>query len=616
MTARQRGTPAVAARQNNGPYNYARQGSADEREGLYSDAYGDRGYLSSRGGGVRDSHFEGPDFMSNQQGHRSRTDSNVSLPIEGVRITRSPMPSNSNESRGRGASMSSSPNHMYRDDNRPRSGHSNSATSRDKLYYGANDYQPPQFPQNPYAGSRHSIAVETQDRSSRPNSRTQSPVPPYPSTPPPQHRYDSLSPDQSRQRSNISRQMQDEQDQRTSEYPYQLAPLKFSPQSQAQESHNLLAGTPFDEFANSPETEHFKISPPAPRRPPPLPPSRHNNQSNHTKADHSRASMYNPALKERSQSSHETDIPVRNSSNRDSADDEWPLENVIEFLRQSGFGEPWQQAFRSADIHGEKFRACASFPEAKKLVHVPQEAHQPQHGRTLFKLITLIRKVLNPDSDTPDSETSTPARPIEVPRRVSLDHEKLPTRRDTAPATDARPLSSNINLPSPDSPDLPSLPGSARFTPRHNSEQLPPAGLPVGPPAPKLQAPPPPKNRSPQDIKRPMSPIVGDMRQQPQFQQSPFLVQYSNRHSKNFSTDSNLSDQSLRSTNPPARSSQDFQDILQRAVKDGAIVPQKRIDKKKSHEQMSKPGIFSRFFQRDKPKEVVADFVFTLYKRT
>jgi hypothetical protein len=256
------------------------------------------------------------------------------------------------------------------------------------------------------------------------------------------------------------------------------------------------------------------------------------------------------------------------------------------------------------------FHACASFPEAKKLVHVPQEAHQPQHGKTFFKLITLIRKVLNPDSDTPDSETSTPTvRQTEGgARQLSTDHERQPIRRETAPPTGTRPLSSNINLPSPDSPDLPPIPNSARLGTRHPIEQLPPSSLAIGPPAPKLQAPPPPRNRSPNDTKRPMSPNVGDMRHQPQIQQNPFLAQYNNRHSKNFSTDSNFSDQSPR--NQPARSSQDFQDILSRAAKDGVIVPQRRVDKKKSHEQMSKPGLFSRFFQRDKSKDVVADFVF------
>ena len=82
------------------------------------------------------------------------------------------------------------------------------------------------------------------------------------------------------------------------------------------------------------------------------------------------------------------------------------------------------------------------------------------------------------------------------------------------------------------------------------------------------------------------------------------MNQYNPRHSKKISSDSNQSEQSLRTSQP---TSQDFQDILQRVGKDGTIVAQKRVDKKKSHEQMSKPGLFSRFFL--KSKEVVADLV-------
>jgi len=70
-----------------------------------------------------------------------------------------------------------------------------------------------------------------------------------------------------------------------------------------------------------------------------------------------------------------------------------------------------------------------------------------------------------------------------------------------------------------------------------------------------------------------------------------------------------LSNESLKSTQQQTRSSRDFNDILERAGKEGVIVPQKKIDKKKSHEQMSKPGLFSRIFQRDKPKETIADMV-------
>ena len=493
--------------------------------------------------------------------------------------------------------MSSSPNRVYRDDNRPRSGQSNSA-SRDRLYYTPSDYLPPQFPQNPYAAnSRHSIAVESNQeggaRRSQPNSRTQSPIPPYPSTPPPQHRYESLSPDQSRSRGNFTRQIQTEQDQ----HPYQLAPLNFSTPRE-KESYKLLAGTRFDDLANSPDTERFKISPPAPVRPPPPPPARHNKPSPHSNGDHSRASIYLPGTL----SSNETDTPVRNATYRDSVDEEWPLEAVVEFLRLNGFGDPWQQAFRAADIHGEKFRACTSLPEARKLINMSQEAHQPLHGKTLFKLITLIRKRLNPDSDTPDSETTpTPRSGDRLP-----EPERQPLRSQTAPAGAVRPLQSNINLPSPDSPDPPSLPTSARLGPRRSSEQVGPSVGRIDHPPPKLQPPPPPRKTSPQDSKRPMSPSVGDSRPQTHTPQSQFLNQYNNRHSKNISTDSNQSEQSPRPNQAP-RSSQDFQDILLRVGKDGTIVPQNRVDKKKSHEQMSKPGLFSRFFL--KSKEVVADLV-------
>ena len=119
------------------------------------------------------------------------------------------------------------------------------------------------------------------------------------------------------------------------------------------------------------------------------------------------------------QAVNDAELLTRTPSGKDNAEEYWTLERVIEFLRQNGFGEAWQQAFRDADIHGDKFRACASFPEAKKLVHFPPEAHQPQHGRTLFKLITIIRKVLNPASATPYSEPSTPTPPRNVgrPRR-------------------------------------------------------------------------------------------------------------------------------------------------------------------------------------------------------
>ena len=599
MTARQRGPPVSATRSTGGLYNYPRQGTGDDREGQYNDTYNDRGYVNPRGRGIRNGHLEVIDnSVAHQNGYRPRTDSNVSLPVESNRIPRLQHPE---ESRGRGASMNTSPNRMYRDDNRPRSGHSNNASTRDKPYFTPGDYQPPQFPQNPHGGQRQSSIVDkNQDggtRRSRPNSRTQSPNPPYPSTPSQQHRYDGLTPDQSRPRGNFTQQIQTEQEQN---YSYQLAPLKFST-PRAQESYKLLAGTQFDDITNSPDSEHFKHSPPASMRPPPPPPPRHNKSSTQANVDHSRTSIYLQGTL----STADAETPPRSASNRDSADEEWPLEQVIEFLRVNGFGEPWQQAFRAADIHGEKFRACSSFPDAKKLVNI-QEAHQPIHGKTLFKLITLIRKVLNPDSDTPDSETSLPTpRRADRPRRVS-DNEGPPLRSLTAPVTGARPLASNINLPSPDSPDTPLLPNSAKLFPRHNSEQFGHAyvGGGIDRPTPKLKAPPPPRARSPQSNKRPMSPTVGDARQPPQNQ---FLVQYNNRHSKNFSTDSN---QSERSANHPVRSSQDFQEILRTVGKDGSIVPQKRVDKKKSHEQMSKGGIFSRFFP-SRAKDVVVEVVHT-----
>jgi hypothetical protein len=176
---------------------------------------------------------------------------------------------------------------------------------------------------------------------------------------------------------------------------------------------------------------------------------------------------------------------------------------------------------------------------------------------------------------------------------------------------------SNPNLQSPDSPELPPLPQSARH-PRHNGEHAtfgpPPGRHDARPPPPKLQPPPPPRALSPQNAKRPMSPTVVE-RQPSNIPPSSYLSQF-NRHSKNTSVDSTLSDQSLRSaTMQPARSSQDFQDLLQRVERSNphAIVPQKsQMGKKKSYDQMptSKPGIFQRIFQRgDKPKDISADSV-------
>src|SRR5271154_4681224 len=103
MTSRQRGPPMVSTRQTNGPYNYTRQGTTEERESIYNDPYGDRSYLSARGGSGREGHLEGDGSMSNQYAYRSRTDSNSSLPIENARIPRAQM--TPEESRGRGSSM-------------------------------------------------------------------------------------------------------------------------------------------------------------------------------------------------------------------------------------------------------------------------------------------------------------------------------------------------------------------------------------------------------------------------------------------------------------------------------------------------------------------------------
>lgn len=613
MTARQRAPPPASNRPNNVPYNYSRPPNSDDRDALFSDPHGDRGYVSTLRGG---SYIEtGDASMLNQySSYRSRTESNASLPVDAGRMPRSQITSNADDSKGRGPSLSASPNRIYRDDGRPRSGPSTgTASSREKLYYGTDDFQPPQFPHNPFVGSRQSIALENQDpqaRRSRPNSRTASPIPGYPSTPPPtQHRFDSSTPEHGRPRTNtLGRSVQGESDPRLSEHPYQLPPLKFSP-PRTKDPYDFLSVPPLDETDPSPEMEAVKHSPPVPSRPPPPPPPRQNLPAPQNSVEHLSPSIpWNP-------SNDGPDALARISTNKDGAE-EWTLENVIEFLRQNGFGEAWQQAFRDADIHGEKFRACASFPEAKKLVHVPQEAQQPQHGRTLFKLITIIRKVLNPDSDTPDSETSTPTSRSQEHLRRASDHEKRPFRRETTPNTvtpNSYPVS-NPSLPSPDSPVLPPLSSSTRPGPRQKADRYttfatPPIRYEVPP---KLQPPPAPRVRSPQDAKRPLSPNVGDIRP-PHASQGPFLGQY-NRHSKNISTDSNISDQSLRSLGHPTRSSQDFQEVLQRLGKDGAIAPQKRLDKKKSHEQMSKPGLFQRFFQRDKSKEIVADVV-SFHKR-
>jgi hypothetical protein len=589
MSSRQRGPPPGQGRNPNLPYGYGRRSSTDDREGLYNEMLGDRVHLSPRTGG-RDGHFDSPDpSMSNQQGYRIRPESNGMLLSDNNRYARSQIASNTDEVRARGSSISSSPNRTYREDPRLRSGQSNlTASAREKLYYPGTEYQPPQFPQHPFAGSRQSVAIENQEgRRSRPNSRTQSPLPPYPSTPPPvQHpRNGSSTPDQVRARgSSNSRQTLPEI--KTADNPYQLAPLHFSPPRSREDPYSLLAGTPFDELATPVDSDKAKPSPPVPLRAPPPPPPRHPSQSPRP----TQKVPPSPAPQEPEASG------LQNSVDRGSTDEEWTLDNVIEFLKLNGFGDSWQQAFRDADIHGEKFRACANYQEAKKLL--PHEAHQTQGGRTLFKLITLIRKVLNPDSDTPDSETSGP-------------NPRPPDRVQTAP-----PPSVNTISASPESP-LPQVPKTVRQAPRQHLESHATFGPPPGrhePPAPKLQAPPPPRARSPQDTKRPLSPNVSENRQQSPYSVNPMnqsLTSF-NRHSKNVSNDSIYSDGSLRSGNQPARSSQDFQDMLRRIGQEGVIAPQKRIDKKKSHEQMSKPGLIARFFgskDRDKSKDISAESV-------
>ena len=154
--------------------------------------------------------------------------------------------------------------------------------------------------------------------------------------------------------------------------------------------------------------------------------------------------------------------------------------------------------------------------------------------------------MLNPDSDTPDSETSTPTpRNSDRPRRLS-DYERPSVRRElsrqqgiktsslcqflifrrqfllrlscrhyhqqgrplamsprcgvytlTPSANDLKVPMSQVHISSPVSPDFP--PTSARLAPRYPEQQAS-----FGPPpiryeysAPKLQAPPPPRARSP-----------------------------------------------------------------------------------------------------------------------
>src|SRR5271154_4813046 len=162
MTSRQRGPPP----QSNGrppintSYNYTRQPppTKDDRDTLYIEAHGDRGYVSTTRANARE-HIEPAEPTIANPYYRSRTESNVS--VQGGEVPRVPRAHVPDDSKARGSSMSSSPNRSYREDTRPRSGQSNApptASSREKLYYTSNEFQPPLFPQNPYGATRHSVA--------------------------------------------------------------------------------------------------------------------------------------------------------------------------------------------------------------------------------------------------------------------------------------------------------------------------------------------------------------------------------------------------------------------------------------------------------------------------
>ena len=586
MTSRERGPSHSSVRPPNGRGTtiWGRRGSGEEWEALYIEPIpSDRDYRSSR-----DSSSQGrqdvSDYSPHTQYYRPRHESNASLHSEyGGRQPRQGLTSPLEDPRLR---VSPSPNRMYKEEGRPRPEHLN--LSRDKQYYGSTDYQPPQFPQNPYSGSRPvsgSIEGQGSARGSRPGSRNQSPVPPYPSTPPLNyHRNENGS---SERISSISGSRFADPP-RTPENPYQLAPLKFSPPGI---KDSLLGNTHFDDFIDKGEV---KMSPPPPSRPPPAPPSRH---------------PFPPGLSPRTletprSSTIESDSGTRITSLRSNVDEDWTMENVIEFLRKNGFSEPWQQAFRDARIYGDRFRACTSLREARKLVNIPQDT-----DRKLPRLITLIRKATDPDSDLQESETasstSRPIPPIPPEKDRSPEIERRPIRSQTAPA--------NNYAQSPEAASAPPLPPPRQFV-RQNSEQpyttyVSPATRPEV--ITQKAQPQPPRARSPLESKRPLSPIT-DPRQTRAQSQTPFLGQY-NRHSKNMSNGSDLSDQSLRSVNQQTRSSQDFNDMISRLSKEGTIVPPKRVDKKKSHEQMSKPGLISRLFRTDKSKEVPPDLVINIY---
>src|SRR5436853_2803248 len=141
MSSRQRGLPIGQGRNPNLQYGYGRRSSTDDREGMHNEMLGDRAHLSPRIGG-RDGHFDNPDpSMSSQQGYRIRPESNGMLLSDNSRYPRSQNASNTDETRARGSSMSSSPNHTYRVDPRLRSAQSNlTASAREKMYYPGNEY--------------------------------------------------------------------------------------------------------------------------------------------------------------------------------------------------------------------------------------------------------------------------------------------------------------------------------------------------------------------------------------------------------------------------------------------------------------------------------------------
>jgi hypothetical protein len=561
MTARPRG-PSYT---NNGrtptnahsPYVYGRRGSGEEWEPLYLDVTpGERSRDPPRESIV--------DVVDHGQfPHRSRRESTASIfTPDYVRQARSQVMSGVEDIKARGAP---SPSRMYKDEGRPP--HLNTApTPRDKNFLSLTDYQPPQFPQKPYPGSRpQSGTTESLDssRRNRADSRTHSPIPPYASTPPPTHlRFETSSSD--RTQAGGSRP-------KTPDNPYQLPSLKFS----SPRKDSLLAGTPFDVMLSGSENESHPSPPPPLRPPPPPPPPRH--------AGHPISSPRVIDTPRSLQSHNEFEGP-RSAFHR-GQDDEWSLESVLEFLRHNGFGEGWQQRFRDADIHGDKFRSIVGIKEARKW-HLPNDLE----GKTVFKLLTLIRKALNPDSfDAPELDLTNPTPRIQE----KPPQEKQHPRRQTAPNLKTKT--------SPESPNVPPLTLPAGVPRRKTEQQVPLVRH--DPPQGKF---PQRRARSPLDPMRPLSPNV-DVRG-PHISPSSYLGQYNNRHSKNMSNSSDQSDQSSWLTSQPPPPSQDFQEIVTRIQRE-AVVPQKKLDKKKSHEQMSRGGVWSRLWSRDKSGATSAEVV-------